>query len=191
MRRDIEVADQDPSGAIFCDFAIMASKAFHEVEFVSEFRVFVWVRDIAAGGQINIVNLEVANFNRVHARMSFAAELRRFESLYWVPRGDGDAVMTALLAVYAEMGKPDLFERLFRKLRSLALNFLKAENIRLFSGHESFDIWHSEPHRVDVPAHKFQSRICHRRSLRQRCVTRQCARAFGDTRALTRLGMCA
>jgi hypothetical protein len=60
--------------------------------------------------------------------------------------------MPAALAAHHHMAEAHLLERLQRKLRVLALGFLKADHVRLLGGDKAFDIRRAQAHRVDVPA---------------------------------------
>ena len=45
-----------------------------------------------------------------------------------------------------------MLERFFRELSILAFDFLEANHVWLFLGHKGFDVWQTEPDRVDIPA---------------------------------------
>ena len=70
--------------------------------------------------------------------------------------GVQDERMPAALAAHHHMAKAHLLERLQRKLRILALRFLKADHVRFLGGDKAFYIRRAQPHgkpaRSDPPA---------------------------------------
>jgi hypothetical protein len=66
--------------------------------------------------------------------------------------GNRDAVMSTALAMHCKVRQAHLLERFFWEFSVLALNLLKADHVRVFVCNESFDIWETEPDRIDVPA---------------------------------------
>ena len=163
MRRHVEVTDQHARRLAL--LLVGGPEAFEEIQLVGELVIHVRVRLIAAGGQVDIVNLDARDFRSDHTGMSVPTKIGGLNALDGQARGDGHTVMTALLTVQHEMRQAHFAKRLFREFPVLAFRFLQADHVRLFGGDKGFNIRRAQADRIDVPADNFE-RVRH-----SRCVT--------------------
>ena len=127
-----------------------------EFKLMVELVIGIAVGQVAAGRDIEVPDLQVADPDRLGARLAPPAEVRHADRLERHLRRQGHTV-PALLAHDQQMGKAHGVEGLFRKLARLALDFLKAEHVHRMFGGETRDLVDAQAHRIYVPRGKGQT----------------------------------
>ena len=116
--------------------------------------LIVGIRLVAAGGNVEIVDLEpgrlAAERHGDVARIALGAEIAPARLGEREARDDGDAVV-ALLAVERDVLVAELAELAARKLPVGAFRLLQAEHVRLVLAEKARDEVDAQPHRIDVP----------------------------------------
>ena len=139
---------------------MIGSPADHILEvaqFVVEFLVLFGVGDIAAGGNVEIMDGEarglaglLAQRDADMAAIALVGEIMRLGTGEGQARENGNAVI-ALLAVHGDVLVSELAEIGERETVIRAFGFLQAENIRALLGQEFLHEAGPEPDRIDVP----------------------------------------
>src|SRR5579863_8159787 len=162
QRRDVEIADQNRARLEFRLALEPGAHFVNEIELVGEFRIGLAIRLVAAGGHIQTVDLDAAEFaaerRRDMAAVAFLAEVAAVDVRERVARDDGDAVV-ALLAVERDVPVAELLERGGGKIRVGAFRLLQAERVRLLILEESGDRFDAQPDRIDVPSGEREAQI--------------------------------
>src|SRR6266851_3454451 len=163
-RRDVEVADDDHRLLRVALGAEPCGDLVEELQLVREFRVDIRIGDVAAGGDVDVVQLDAAGQrdHAVAAILALAPALRA-ALVDFDARDDGDAVI-ALHAVHELVLVSQRVEGLAREMLVRRLGLLQAEHVRLRRGDEAPHRLDAQPHRVDVPGgegerHRAESRL--------------------------------
>src|SRR5262249_31905685 len=132
VRRDVEVADQDVT-VVAARTQLVGFHLVEKAELVLEFRIELWVRYVAARGNVEIVQHErlgelrlLAERNGDMAAIGLVAEAADVDVLEWQSGDDGNSVI-ALLAVQCDVLVAQTAETLAWKRVIDAFGFLQAQ----------------------------------------------------------------
>src|SRR5258707_15883539 len=157
MRRYIEIADQDMAIVAARMQRLARLHLVEKLELVLEFRIERWIRNIAAGRNVKVMQhqwlrqlLLFPKLNRNMARIDLVAEGSDIGGLEWQFRDHRDAVI-ALLPVQRDVLIAKAPETLQRKCVIDAFGFLQAQHVRPHRFEEFGDQVDAQPHRIDVP----------------------------------------
>ncbi len=146
----------------------LAGQPFEEVQLVVELGIDRPVRDVAAGGDVEVVDLHARDLGRDAAGVALAANVQRRSGLQRQARGDGHPVPT-LLALDLQVRQAHVGEGLDGELALPALDLLQAQDVGGLFGHEAGDMIGAKAHRIDVPGAEAKA---HRPNIGVSCARR-------------------
>ena len=148
-RGDVEVADED--GALGRGRGEPGAELGEEVELVGELRVQARVGDVAAGGDVEVVDHRArGQAGGDVAGVAAGAEVAVRDLLERQAREDGDAVV-GLLAADDDVGVAEGAEAVERELLDRGLGLLEAEDVGRLLAQEAQHGRLAVADRVDVP----------------------------------------
>src|SRR5258706_10350743 len=152
MRRYIEIADEDMAIVAARMQRLARLHLVEKLELVLEFRIERWIRNIAAGRNVKVMQHQwlrqlrlFAKPNRDVTRIDLVAEGSDIGGLEWQFRDHRNAVI-ALLPVQRDVLVAEAPEKLQRKCVIDAFGFLEAHEVRLHRFEEFADQADVQPH---------------------------------------------
>ncbi len=148
-RRHVEVAGDHQRGLGIAR-GHLGGQSLVEIQLVVELRIGLAVGRVAAGGNVEVVDLDAGHRGGDAAGMPLAADIQRPGVLERQARGDGHA-MPALLAFDAQVRQAHLDEGAGRELSLPTLDLLQTDHVRRLLPDEAGDLLTAEADGVDVP----------------------------------------
>ncbi len=150
-RCDVEIAEEHEPRAIAAPGGEILFERGEHLELVPELRIGVGIGEVAAGGNVEVVELDAARQMvddvpavRDPAPAALLARRKR-------QAGDGGDAVVRLLAVGVDVGKAQFGEQVAGEMSVLDLGLLQGEDIRLQPGDEAAKPVAADADRVDVP----------------------------------------
>ena len=136
-----------------------AAHFFDEFQLVLEFRIYGYIRLIAACWHIKIMHND-RNAPDIDKRGHMTAVINATEFLAFhlfdgMTRKDGNAVI-GLLAMHSLVNEPVFLERILGKLMILTFYFLQANHIWILRFNDTLNKALAQSYGIDIPSDKFE-----------------------------------